>query len=64
MYVFHMSRNTFNYILENIREGHQKKKKKVATKILTSPEMWLAISLYKKRGLPLHYWRNGWHSTI
>ena len=63
MYVFHMSRNTFNYILENIRGGHQKKKK-VATEILTSPEMRLAISLYIKRGLPLHYWRNGWHSTI
>ena len=39
-----MSRNTFNYILENILGGLQKQ---IVTELPISPEMTLAIGLYK-----------------
>ena len=43
-YTFRMSRNTFNYILENIRGGLQKQ---IVTELTICPEMRLAICLYK-----------------
>ena len=43
-YTFRMSRNTFNYILENIRGGLQKQ---IVTDLTICPEMSLSICLYK-----------------
>ena len=47
-----MSRNTFNYILENTRGALQKQ---IVTELLISPEMRLAICLYKLRRGDYHY---------
>ena len=47
-----MSRNTFNYILENIRGGLQKQ---IVTELPISPEMRLAICLYKLTRRDYHY---------
>ena len=47
-----MSRNTFNYILKNIRGGLQKQ---IVTELPVSPEMMLAICFYKVTRRNCHY---------
>ena len=49
-----MSRNTFNNILANIRGGFQKQ---IVTELPISPEMRLAICLYKLT-------RENYHGTV
>ena len=51
-YTFRVSKNTFNYILKNIRGGLQKQ---IVTEIPISPQIMLAICLYKLTRGNYHY---------
>ena len=51
-HTFHMSRNMSKYVLENIQEGLQKQ---IITELPISPEVRLAICLYKLTKVDYYY---------